>query len=155
MADTAVTIARNRVSELSIDEGAAVGYSVKFNVQYTDIAYGSGSTDTVTMTLGSTPALFYVDRALANVTTAFAGTTALTVTMGTTTTTNAFITAQSVLTAGVLNGASTLPVLTNATATAAKSLVAVFTNATGGSPSALSAGSLNLYARIVDASKLP
>ena len=155
MADTAVTIARNRVSELSIDEGAAVGYSVKFNVQYTDIAYGSGSTDTVTMTLGSTPALFYVDRALANVTTAFAGTTALTVTVGTTTTTNAFITAQSVLTAGVLNGASTLPVLTSATATAAKNLVAVFTNATGGSPSALSAGNMNIYLRVVDASKLP
>lgn len=155
MADTAVTIARNRVSELSIDETAAVGYSVKFNVQYTDIAYGTGSTDTVTMTLGSTPSTWLVDRAGVNVTTAFAGTTALTVTVGTTTTTNAFVTAQSVLTAGWLAGASGLPVQTNATATASRNLVAVFTNATGGSPSALTAGNANIYMRLIDASKLP
>lgn len=155
MADTPITLSRTRISPLSTDETANTGFTDKFTILYSDIAYGTGSTDTVTVTLGSTPAKWYVDKAQASITTAFAGTTALTVTVGTTTTTNAFVTAQSVLTAGQLGGASGLPVLTNATATAAKNLVAVFTNATGGSPSALTAGQVNLYLRLVDASKLP
>lgn len=155
MADTAVTIARNRVSELSADETGNWGYSVKFNVQYTDIAYGTGSTDTVTMTLGSTPTNWYVDKAGVNVSTAFAGTTALTVTVGTTTTTNAFVTAQSVLTQGWLAGASGLPVQTNANGSSSLGLRATFTNATGGSPSALTAGNANIYLRLTDLSKAP
>ena len=45
--------------------------------------------------------------------------------------------------------------LTNATATATKNLVAVFTNATGGSPSALTAGALDIYLNIVDLTNQP
>ena len=77
MADTAVTIARARTSELSLQEQSR-GYSNKFNVKYSDVALGSGSTDTVTLTLGALPSNYYIDRALVNVTTAFAGTTAFT-----------------------------------------------------------------------------
>lgn len=153
MADTAVTISRTRVSPLSLNE-QALGYTHKFNVQYGDVAYGSGNADTVTMTLGTTPAKFLVDKALVNIKTAFAGTTAFTVNVGTTTSTSAFITAQSVLTAGCLGQASGVAVLTNATATSAKSMVAIFTNATGGSPSALTAGELDILLKIVDTSKL-
>jgi hypothetical protein len=91
-----------------------------------------------------------LNNALVNITTAFDGTTAFSVNIGTTSSTSALVTAQSVKTAGVLAG-----VLTNATivkGTASVSLVATFTNATGGSPSALTAGALDIYMNIVDLS---
>ena len=149
MADTAITIARNRTTELSLAEQAR-GFSNKFTVKSSDIAYGTGSTDTVTLTLGALPAKYVLNNALVNITTAFAGTTALTIQVGTTTTTNSLVTAQSVLTAGVLAGVPTTATIRTATATA--NLVAVFTNATGGSPSALTAGELDIYLNIVDLS---
>ena len=110
--------------------------------------------DTVTLTLGVLPSTWVVNNALVNVSTAFAGTTAFTVVVGTTTTTNAFITSTSVKTAGVI-GTPLTGALTNATATASKNLVAVFTNATGGSPSALTAGALDIYLNIVDLTNQP
>ena len=149
MADTAVTIARADTSQLSLQEQAR-GFSHKFHVDYSDVAYGSGSSDTVTMTLGALPSNYVLNNALVNITTAFAGTTAFTVQVGTTTTTNSLVTAQSVLTAGVLAGVPTTATIRTATATA--NLVAIFTNATGGSPSALTAGELDIYLNIVDLS---
>lgn len=147
MADTAVTISRTRVSQLSLQEQAR-GFSHKFNVKSSDVALGTGSTDTVTVTLGSLPSKYVVNNALVNITTAFAGTTAFTVKVGTTTTTDNMVTAQSVLTAGVLAGVPTTATIRTATASA--NLVAIFTNATGGSPSALTAGELDIYLNIVD-----
>jgi len=147
MADTAVTISRARTSQLSLQEQAR-GFSHKYTVKAADVAFGAGSTDTVTLTLGALPAKWAINNALVNVSTAFAGTTAFTVVVGTTTTTNSFITSQSVLTAGVLAGVPTTA--TVRTATAAANMVAVFTNATGGSPSALTAGELDIYLNIID-----
>jgi hypothetical protein len=147
MADTAVTISRARTSQLSLQEQAR-GFSHKYTVKAADVAFGAGSTDTVTLTLGALPAKWAVNNALVNVSTAFAGTTAFTVVVGTTTTTNSFITSQSVLTAGVLAGVPTTATVRTATATA--NMVAVFTNATGGSPSALTAGELDIYLNIID-----
>jgi len=149
MAETAVTIARADLSQLSLQEQAR-GFSNKFHVDYSDVAYGSGSSDTVLMTLGALPSNFVLNNALVNITTAFAGTTAFSVNIGTTSSTSALVTAQSVKTAGVLAG-----LLTNATivkGTASVNLVATFTNATGGSPSALTAGALDIYLNIVDLS---
>jgi len=147
MADTAVTISRARTSQLSLQEQAR-GFSHKYTVKAADVAFGAGSTDTVTLTLGALPAKWAINNALVNVSTAFAGTTAFTVVVGTTTTTNSFITSQSVLTAGVLAGVPTTATVRTATATA--NMVAVFTNATGGRPSALTAGELDIYLNIID-----
>lgn len=149
MADTAVTISRADTSQLSLQEQAR-GFSNKFHVDYSDVALGTGSTDTVTLTLGALPSNFVLNNALVNVTTAFAGTTAFSVNVGTTSSTSALVTAQSVKTAGVLAGVPTTATLVKGTASV--SLVAVFTNATGGSPSALTAGSLDIYLNIVDLS---
>ena len=149
MADTAVTIARADTSQLSLQEQAR-GFSHKFHVDYSDVAYGAGSSDTVTMTLGALPSNYVLNNALVNITTAFAGTTAFTVQVGTTTSSTALVTAQSVKTAGVLAGVPTTATLVKGTATA--NLVAVFTNADGGSPSALTAGALDIYLNIVDLS---
>ena len=147
MADTAVTISRARTSQLSLQEQAR-GFSHKYTVKSSDVALGTGSSDTVTVTLGTLPAKWAINNALVNISTAFAGTTAFTVVVGTTTTTNSFITSQSVLTAGVLAGVPTTATVRTATATA--NMVAVFTNATGGSPSALTAGELDIYLNIID-----
>lgn len=117
MADTAVTIARARTSTLSLEEQAR-GFSNKFTVNYADIASGAGSTDTVTMTLGALPAKWVVNNALVNVRNAFTGTAtqAMTVIVGTTTSTNTFVTSQSVFTAGVLAGVPTTATIRTATA---------------------------------------
>lgn len=144
MADTAVTLSSNRVTVLA-DIERINGFSHKFTIPYSDIAQGTTSTDTVTVTLGTTPALWRINAALVNITTAFAGTTAMTINVGTTSSTSALITAQSILTAGMLPMASTVPISTNANATAARNLVAIFTNSSGGSPSALTAGELDIY----------
>ena len=154
MADTAVTIARARTSTLSLEEQAR-GFSNKFTVNYADIAYGATSTDTVTMTLGAMPAKWVVNNALVNVRNAFTGTAtqAMTVIVGTTTSTNTFVTSQSVFTAGVLAGVPTNATIR--TATASVNMVATFTNATAGSPSVLTAGDLDIYLNIIDVGTAP
>lgn len=155
MANTAITISPLRVSALSEQEYAATGFNTKFTVLSGDIALGTGSTDTVTMTLGATPANWYINSGLVNIRTAFAGTTALTIIVGTTSSTAALISSTSILTAGVLNQTVGTPILTNLNATASVNLVATFTNATGGSPSALTAGALDIYAYVQDTTRLP
>lgn len=155
MADTPLTISGTRVSALSEQEIASTGFNTKFKVLFSDIAYGAGASDTVTLTLGSTPTKWYIDKGIVNITTAFAGTTAMTIIVGTTTTTNALIASTSILTAAQVPMASTVPVSTNLKGTSALSLVAIFTNATGGSPSALTAGELDIYAYVQDAAKMP
>ena len=149
MADTAVTIARADTSQLSLQEQSR-GFSNKFHVDFSDVAFGSGNADTVTMTLGALPSNFVMNNALVNITTAFAGTTAFSVNVGTTSSTSALVTAQSVKTAGVLAGVPTTATLVKGTASV--NLVATFTNATGGSPSALTTGALDIYMNIVDLS---
>lgn len=149
MADTAVTIPRADLSQLSLQEQAR-GFSNKFHVDYTDVALGTGASDTVTMTLGTLPSNFVINGALVNITTAFAGTTAFSINVGTTSSTSALVTAQTVKTAGVLAGVPTTATLVKGTASV--NLVAIFTNATGGSPSALTAGALDIYLNIVDLS---
>ena len=149
MADTAVTITRADLSQLSLQEQAR-GFSNKFHVDYPDVALGTGASDTVTMTLGALPSNFIINGALVNITTAFVGTTAFSINVGTTSSTSALVTAQSVKTAGVLAGVPTTATIVKGTASV--NLVAIFTNATGGSPSALTAGALDIYLNIVDLS---
>lgn len=156
MADTAITIAKSRVNIESNPERLN-GYTNKYNVQYSDISYGSGSTDTVTLTLGTTPALWVCKSAVVNVTTAFAGTGALTIKVGTSGTADAFIAATSVLSAGLIqatNGAGSVNTPASSTSTSAATMKAVFTNATSGSPSALTAGALDIYLELIDLSRL-
>lgn len=157
MASFTTALSASRICPLSEEERSTTGFTHKFTILYSDVAIASasGATDDVTVSFGSTPAKWLVDKALANVKTAFAGTTALTVEVGTTSSVAAFVSSTSVLTAGAIKMVSTVPVLTNATATAAVTLQAKFTNATGGSPSALTAGQLDVYLRLLDADKLP
>lgn len=155
MADTAITINPIRVSPLSEQEVAATGCNTKFTILYTDIAYGAGSTDTVTMTLCSLPANWYINQAVVPITTAFAGSGGLAVIVGPTSSTAALISSTSVLTKATLNQTVGTPIMTNLKATATQNLVATFTNSVSGSPSELTAGAMAIYANIQDVAKLP
>ena len=146
MANTDVTLDNARKSVLSNQERAQ-GFTHKYTIKYTDIDEGSGSSDTVTVTLGATPTDFIISKAMVNITTAFAGTGGLSIQVGTDGDPNNFITATSVLTAGpLISAVGAAPVtLAGTFAVASDALEALFTNSSSGSPSALSAGELDIY----------
>ena len=146
MANTDVTLDNARKSVLSNQERAQ-GYTHKYTIKYTDIDEGSGSSDTVTVTLGATPTDFVISKAMVNVTTAMAGTGALTIQVGTDDDPNNFITATSVAAVGpIISAVGAAPVtLAGTFAAASDQIEALFTNSSSGSPSALTAGELDIY----------
>ena len=146
MANTDVTLGDTRKTLLSNQERAQ-GFTHKYTIKYTDIDEGSGSSDTVTVSLGSTPTDFVISRAAINVTTAFAGTGALAVEVGTDGDPNNFITSITVMTAGpTISAVGGAPVtLAGTFAIASDALEALFTNSSSGSPSALTAGEMDIY----------
>lgn len=156
MADTAVTISPKKVFIESNPERLN-GATIRYNIKSADVAYGSGSTDTVTMTLGTTAAFWVVSRAFALVQTAFAGTGGLSIQVGVTGTTNAFLAATSVLSAGLIQpstGLNTVNTVASAKGTSAATIKAVFTNSVSDSPSALTAGEVDVYLNLLDLSRL-
>ena len=146
MANTDVTLGNTRKTILSNQERAQ-GYTHKWTIKYTDVDEGTGSSDTVTVSMGNTPTDFLITKAMINVTTAFAGTGALTVQIGTDGDPNNFITAITVMTAGpTISAAGAAPVTLDGTfAIAVDALEALFTNSSSGSPSALTAGEMDIY----------
>ena len=146
MANTDVTLGNARKSVLSNQERAQ-GYTHKYKILFTDIDEGSGSSDTVTVTLGATPTDFVISKAMVNVTTAMAGTGALTIQVGTDGDPNNFITATSVAAVGpIISAVGAAPVtLAGTFAAASDQIEALFTNSSSGSPSALTAGELDIY----------
>ena len=155
MANTDVTLGSARKSTLS-NQARAQGFTHKFKILYTDIDEGAGSTDTVTAVLGNTPADFVVTKAMVNITTAFAGTTAMTIKVGTAGDPDGFITATSVLTAGPIatQAGATTAAAAACIGTTAQVMEALFTNSSGGSPSALSAGEMDIYLAVHSANDL-
>ena len=146
MATTNVTLGASRKCTLSNQERAQ-GFTHKYKVLFTDIDEGSGSSDIVIVALGNTPADFVISKAMVNVTTAYAGTGGLSIKVGTDDDDDNFITATSVLAAGpIISAAGSAPAtLTGSFAAASNALQAKFTNSSSGSPSALTAGELNIY----------
>ena len=155
MANTDVTLGNSRKVVLSNQERAQ-GFTHKYTVKYTDIDEGTGSSDTVTVTLGNTPTDFVITKALVNVTTAFAGTGALAIEVGTDGDPNNYITATSILAVGpTIAGAGAAPVtLAGSFAAASDALEALFTNSSSGSPSALTAGEMDIYLAMHSANDL-
>jgi hypothetical protein len=155
MANYTTSITGGRVSPLIIPEMDVAASTVRYLVYYSDINLASATTatDTVTLTLGTTPTAWVCNSAFAYVSTAFAGTTAMTMIVGTTSITSAFIASTSILTAGIIQasgGMATPAVVTSSTGTTAVTIQALFTNASGGSPSALTAGVLEIFLGIRD-----
>ena len=155
MANTDVTLGSARKSILSNQERAQ-GFTHKFKILYTDIDEGSGSSDTVTVSLGDTPTDFVITKALLNVTTAFAGTGAMTVQIGTDGDPDNFITAITVLTAGpTISALGAAPkTLVGSFAVASDALEALFTNSSSGAPEDLTAGEMDIYLAMHSANDL-
>ena len=146
MPNTNVTLGNARKNVLSNQERAQ-GFTHKYTIKSTDIDEGSGSSDTVTVTLGATPTDFIITKAMVNVRTAMTGTGALTIQVGTDGDPNNFITATSVTAVGpIISAVGAAPVtLAGTFAAASDQLEALFTNSSSGSPSALTAGELDIY----------
>ena len=146
MANTDVTLDNARKNVLSNQERAQ-GFTHKYTIKYTDIDEGSGSSDTVTVALGNTPTDFIISKAMVNVRTAMTGTGALTIQVGTDGDPNNFITATSVTAVEpIISAVGAAPVtLAGTYAAASDALEALFTNSSSGSPSALTAGELDIY----------
>ena len=146
MANTDVTLGNSRKTTLSNQERAQ-GFTHKYTIKYTDIDEGTGSSGTVTVTLGNTPTDFVISKAMVNVTTAFAGTGALAVEVGTDGDPNNFITSTSVAAVGpIISAVGAAPVtLAGTFAAASDAIEALFTHSSSGSPSALTAGECDIY----------
>jgi len=139
------------------------GFSHKARINAADIANASATSnaDTITVTLGTTPARFIVDGALINVVQGFDSAAianqALTVTLGTSAIANAFITSTSVKTAGPISPASGPFSVANTTASmgvTANTMQIVFTNATAGTPATLSNGAMDVFVSLIDLDKV-
>lgn len=153
MAAYSTTLPATFISPLN-DVERIQGWNRKFVIPYTYVAQASATTatDVVTVTLGSTPTAWMVDKARAVVTTAFnvTGTGTLSMAVGTTSSVAAFVASTSVAAVGAIANVSTLDQLTNATATSAVNIVATFTNAGAGSPSATTTGSVTILLNVQD-----
>jgi len=155
MANFPLTILGARISPFILPEKGGHTRSIRYLVYYNDInvTTATGNADTITLTLGTTPTNWVVSGAYVYVQTAFAGTTAMTIIVGSTTTTDAFIASTSILTQGLIQpatGINTTHTIASSTASASVTTQAVFTNATGGSPSALTAGVLEIVLDVVN-----
>lgn len=131
MADNAYTLNTlnaGRVQVLPAEVTRQTGYTHCFRLLYSDINTAGGQGDTVTVTLGSTPANFIIPKAGLYVKTAFAtssGTPTITGQLGVTSALTALIEAVSVKSAGMKLGQVALT--DSSTGTASNTLAAMTT----------------------------
>lgn len=167
MADQAVTLATaiassaaaGSIEVLTAEQRAHTGFTHKFVIDFTAINNSSwtGQGDTVTVTLGSTPSHWIVDKVAALISTAFATTGTLTLQVGTDGDPDNFIDAQDAKTAAVILADTSATVKTEAGSfgTSSDVLVARFTTqASTGAPADITAGVAEIFLAITDLTKL-
>lgn len=161
MANTDVTLGASSVITLSNQERTC-GFTHKFVIDHTDIDEGTGTTDTVTVSMGTLPANFVVLKAFLHVTEAFdysggeAGT--LTVQIGTDGDPNNYVAATALITTGTPVAADTalgpasgvIATAAGSASTSSDALEALFTNSAAGSPSLLNVGKLTVLMQIAE-----
>lgn len=162
MADQSVTLATAtsasngvKIELLSAETTRQTGFTHRFRIPFDVINTSTWTTqgDTVTVTLGSTPTKFLVDKALVNISTAFATTGTLTIQVGTDGDPDNFIDAQDAKTAAVLIGSQGAEPVTEAgtVGVASDVLVARFTTqGATGAPSDITAGVAEILLSVVD-----
>jgi len=160
MPDQAVTLATAtsnsnniRLAPLSAEVAGEYGFTHVFRVPF-DIINNSAWTaqgDTVTVTLGTTPAAYLVDRVAVYIPTAFATTGTLTLSVGTSANTALALAAASCTTAGMLTAAAGGVPANKVEGISAATLVCRFTTqAATGAPSNITNGIAEIYLRILD-----
>lgn len=155
MADQTATIASEYVEVLPAETVRQTGFTHKFTIPYTEINTSTWTTDgdTVTLTLGSTPAKWLVDKVAVDIKTAFVTDGTLTVQIGTDGDQDNFLDAQDAKTQALLLADTSATVKTEAGSfgIASDVLVARFTTqAATGAPSDISAGEAIVYLAIRD-----
>lgn len=162
MADQAVTLATAssatggvKIERLTAEQVRQTGFTHRFRIPFDVINTSTWTTqgDTVTVTLGSTPTKFLVDKAAVNISTAFATTGTLTIQVGTDGDPDNFIDAQDAKTAATLIGSQGAEPVTEAgtVGVASDVLVARFTTQSAtGAPSDITAGMAEILLGIVD-----
>lgn len=162
MPDQAVTLAtassatRNiKIEQLSAEQMTHTGYTHYFRIPF-DILNNASWTaqgDTVTVTLGTTPARYIVDRCSIDISTVFANTGTLTVSLGTSANTALLIAATSAKTAGLINSNGTPANACNGTS-AGTLQVRFTTQASTGAPADITGGVADVFLRIIDVTDL-
>lgn len=160
MADQAVTLAtatsatkNTKLEVLSSEQQRATGYTHRWRVPFDIINTSAWTTqgDTVTVTLGTTPAGYLIDRAAINVPTAFATTGTLTLSLGTSSNTALLIAAASCKTAGWSTAAAGAVPANKCEGTSAATLQCRFTTQSAtGAPSDITAGVADIFVRIIN-----
>jgi len=162
MADQSVTLstatsASNgvKIELLSAETKRQTGFTHRFRIPFDVINTSTWTTqgDTVSVVLGSTPTKFLIDKALVNISTAFATTGTLTIQVGTDGDPDNFIDAQDAKTAAILIGSQGAEPVTEAgtIGVASDILWARFTTqAATGAPSDITAGVAEVLLSIVD-----
>jgi hypothetical protein len=162
MADQAVTLstassASNgvRIDVLPAEVTRQTGFTHRYRVPFDILNDATWTTqgDTVTVTLGSTPTKFLVDKAAVNISTAFATTGTLTIQVGTDGDPDNFVDAQDAKTAAVLAGAAGAIPVTEAGSygIASDVLVARFTTqGATGAPADITAGVAEVFLSVKD-----
>lgn len=155
MADQTLTLDSSLVENLPAETVRQTGFTHKFTIPFTKINNSAWTTDgdTVTVTLGSTPAKWLVDKVAVDVKTAFVTDGTLTIEVGTDGDQDNFLDAQSAKTKALLLADTSATVKTEAGSfgIASDVLVARFTTQTStGAPSDISAGELVVLLGIRD-----
>jgi hypothetical protein len=162
MADQAVTLstassASNgvRIDVLPAEVTRQTGFTHRYRIPFDILNDATWTTqgDTVTVTLGSTPTKFLVDKAAVNISTAFATTGTLTIQVGTDGDPDNFVDAQDAKTAAVLAGAAGAIPVTEAGSygIASDVLVARFTTqGATGAPADITAGVAEVFLSVKD-----
>lgn len=153
MADNAATLSTSYVQVLSAQQRAEKGFTHVIRIPYTEVYSATQTTqgDTKTLTIGTTPARYTVDRVLVDVVTAYATTGTLTVSVGTSANTALLMAATSCKTAGLLSADALNGAANKTVGTSAGTLQVRFTTqASTGAISDITAGDLYVWLRILD-----
>ena len=155
MPDLPVTLSSEFVEVLPAETTRQTGFTHRFFIPHTQINNPAWTTDgdTVTVTLGSTPAKFLVDKVMVDIKTAFVTDGTLSIQVGTDGDPDNFLDAQSAKTRALLAAGVSGTIVTEAGSfgIASDVLVARFTTqAATGAPADISAGEAVVWLAVRD-----
>lgn len=153
---TASSASRNiKLEQLSAEQKDHTGFSHWFRIPHDILNNPAWTTqgDTVTVTVGNTPARWIMNRCSIDISTAFTTTGTLTLSLGTTASPALSIAATTATTAGIINGLGTPAAAT--VGTSSTGLVVRFsTQASTGAPANITAGVADVFLQLVDVADL-
>lgn len=156
MANFNVTLPGQFISPL-VNTEQKNDYTVRYSIPFSYLALqtqASGSTDTLTVTLGNTPVNWNVSGIYAYLNPVFAGTTGgLAMAVGVTGTVGAFLSSVSVLSGAFLQpatGPNTTATIASSQGATSTAIIATFTNSVSGSIPGVTSGNVEILISLND-----